>query len=155
MADFPLLFRLTYSVKIGGSPAVVVANGRILVNDEDGIWWCRGVEPGGVMEESSTPKDACSRFILQFTSALDDLAEGSDGLESFEREARMLFETDKVEAARWETAQASFSADRVEEPFFRSLKPWERTPSFIAVGMAVTYAGAKPDEQQVQLLKAA
>jgi len=154
----PLLYRLSHVVSCKGLKAVVRAEGRVLMAREAGEWWCHGVEPGGLTENAPTVRGAIDAFCSSFVVTLDDLAGNCGSFEAFEREARMLFNIDTIESARWHQALARMPADpsELEEPF-RGMSSRPVRPSVLSIGVLATDSGATvlPELPDIMLLKAA
>ena len=142
MAEYPLLFRITHSVRSDAFEALLVADGRALMAFEDGEWWCHGVEPGGMTENGAGPLVAFERFLLTFRHALDDLAEECGSYEEFQRDARMLFSTDAADESRWNGALAALrDGMEIEEPF-RDMQRIRPRPSVLTIEKLLSFANA-------------
>lgn len=118
MADFPILFTgFRHVVKGPSYEAVITASGRTLISEENGEWWCSGVEPGGIIVEGEGPHGAYEKFRAAFRHALEDIAEQAKSFKDFEGEVCALFHTDDADAQRWEAALKRIQTERdVPEP---------------------------------------
>jgi len=130
MADYPILFSgFRHVVKGPSFEAVITANGRTLISEEDGEWWCSGVEPGGIIVEGEGPSGAFEKFGAAFRHALEDIAEGAKTFAVFETEVCALFNTDPNDARRWEAALGHFQKGAEIPEQFRNLprKVWNES----------------------------
>ena len=140
LTEYPLLFRLTHAVSCVKFEAIVVAEGRVLMALEEGAWWCKGVEPGGLANFSEGPFSAFERFRASFRHVLDDLAEESESFEDFRTEVSMLFRTDAVEESRWDRALEKLRlGTEIDEPFQAMPRMGPRESS-LKIEMLVNYA---------------
>jgi len=118
MADYPILFTLRHVVRGPSFEAIVTANGRTVINFDEGEWWCNGVEPGGLIEAGDGPSVAFERFAAGFRRTLDDICEGCRDLAAFQQEAGMFFKTDAAAEADWVAALSRIAGgSEIEEPF--------------------------------------
>jgi len=116
--DYPILFRTIHVVRCSKFEARISTEGRALMTMEDGLWWCHGVEPGGLTESGSVPVLAYEIFREAFRQTLDDLAEESTSYDDFVQRADRFFNPDPAEARRWERALEVLRATKqVEAPF--------------------------------------
>jgi hypothetical protein len=109
--EYPMQFRITHALKCANFESLIVADGRVLLAFEDEEWWCRGVQPGGLMAEGADPLLAYQYFRQAFVETLDDLAELAGSFEAFEREVRTFFHLDAVELLRWNQAVEDMRKD--------------------------------------------
>jgi hypothetical protein len=111
------------------------------MSHEEGLWWCNGVEPGGITESGEGPKAAFQAFCQTFRNTLSDLAEECSSFEEFEKKARMLFVTDVSEEKRWGTALDEQRRYEIEDEF-KGLPEWKVRPSTIAFTLMAEAAKA-------------
>lgn len=118
MPEYPLIFKLIYEIPSGDFTARVVIQGRALLVQEDGEWWCHGVEPGGLTEHGEQPVAAYVAFKTALGEILDDLAKEADSFEGFASVVRR-FVGEASDDHRWEEARRNIRDGKVsvEEPF--------------------------------------
>ncbi len=119
MADYPVLFKVSYDLSCRSFAARVVVSGRALMVYEDDEWWCHGVEPGGMTAHGRGPAMAYAAFKATLGEVLKDVADDAGNFEDFEKAAtHFASESDPTEAVRWEAArQAIRSGQEIDWPF--------------------------------------
>ena len=119
MALYPIIFKFTQPVRCDSFSAVVVGEGRALIELEDGAWWCHGVEPGGLTANGESPQDAYRKFRESIGWIIGDFASEALSFERFEdRVKNFMADEDAAELDRWKGAVEQVRTGlRVEEPF--------------------------------------
>lgn len=116
MQQYPLFFTLTHEIKHQNFIARVVSKGRVLLAKEDGEWWCHGVDPGGTTDHGDTPASAWTAFKASLGGIFEDLAEDNGTFDSFKTAvAEFVYQSDPLEAERWEAARQEIRANSVVE----------------------------------------
>lgn len=106
---YPLIFRFQDLVFGEGFIASVACYGRAVVEQEDGLWWIHGVQPGGVSAPGDTVDGAHLAFRRTLKEILVDTA--SDGLSfsAFKSHVEAFFnDEDRGDRLRWDAAVAAF-----------------------------------------------
>jgi hypothetical protein len=111
---YPLLFSFRDKVAGKGFLADITVHGRALAVEEDGCWWIRGVQPGGLADGGQTFLEAYAAFRDDFRAVLFDIAEEAKSFWAFKEEVDRFFaETD--EEAEWHAAVQAVR-DKVVRP---------------------------------------
>lgn len=123
MPAYPIIFALTFDVRCSEFSARVVARGRVLMEMDDGEWWCHGVDPGGISACAPAPPHAFLAFKEAFNTVLRQLAGEAGSFDRFQRAARGLMnDQDRNEAERWEQAREAYRAGASDAGPFSELK---------------------------------
>ena len=138
------MFKITHAVRCQKFEALAVIDGRILMTFEDDLWWCHGVEPGGLTAGGEGPFVAFERFCLSFREVLNDFAESCESFEAFREDAVTFFKTDRTEEERWNNAVVAVSRARsegipLEEPF-RGMAVTTQRDATISIKLMVEFA---------------
>ena len=107
MQDVALFFKLKDEFQGPGFKAMVKVEGRALMaQEDDGLWWLFGVNPGGMAESGDTPEAAYGAFRSFFKGILTDFATESADFEAFQLKVNaFICQTDDIEADRWNVAR--------------------------------------------------
>lgn len=156
MSSYALLCRVLHTVRTPAFECSIVAEGRVRMSPEEGLWWCNGVEPGAITESGEGPKVAFQAFSQTFRNTLSDLAEECGNFEEFQRQGRMLFVTDTSEEKRWMTALDEQRRYEIEDEF-KGLPEWKVRPSTISFTLTAEARAplAQLNETTVAMAKAA
>lgn len=123
MPAYPIIFALTFDVTCSEFSARVVARGRVLMEQDDGEWWCHGVDPGGIAACGSEAPHAFLAFKDAFHTVLRQLAGEAGEFERFQKAARGLMnDQGRIEAARWEEAREAYRSGVGDAGPFSELK---------------------------------
>lgn len=132
MTNFPLVFRLTNTVKTAGYHAAVITEGRaLLIRHAGDDWVCSAVEPGGLDAEGNQPAESTRLFIREYQTVLEDIASDSPSFQAFERAVREFFADKNCQAEKlWDQAVTAIESGRVAiDPVLTNMlrKPGTRT----------------------------
>jgi hypothetical protein len=154
LADYPLVFKLSHEIPSGDFTARVVIQGRVLMVQEDGEWWCHGVEPGGLTEHGEQPTHAYVAFKAALGEILDDFAEEAESFDEFAATVRRFVE-EASDEERWEEARRQIRAGNVdvEDQFKAMRRELGRVSSYASV-MRLEQIG-EPERNDVALAGAA
>ncbi len=147
-AVYPVLFALNEVVSGNGFLAAIHVRGRgsmVFEGNED--WWLYGVEPGGLAESGSTPKEAHLKFVADFKEVLFDIASDAATFEAFKKETeRILSEVNEPEAVRWENAVKAIRAGEanLNDPFMTSLPKWKAEDACKVIVQRLDKGAARP-----------
>ena len=157
MADYPLIFKLTHDVPSAKFTARVVIQGRALMVQEDGEWWCHGVEPGGLTEHGNEPTPAYVAFKIALGEIFEDLAEEADSFDEFGRSVKaFVAEADPVDDRRWGEARSQIREGKldIEEPF-KAMRREKQEVSAYATVMRLEQIEEPDESNEVALAGAA
>jgi hypothetical protein len=87
-----LVFRFPDVIVGSGFVAGVIAEGRVLLTEEDGEFWMYGVIPGGVVGGGKERAAAFSEFKINYLSVLFDIASEVGSYEQFATAVRGFFQ---------------------------------------------------------------
>ena len=154
MLGYPLIFKLTHEIPSGNFTARVVIQGRALMVQEDGEWWCHGVEPGGLTEHGEQPVPAYVAFKAALGEILDDFAEQAKTFDDFAA-AIKSFVGEASDEERWEEARRQIQDGKaeIEEPFKAMRRERGRISAYASV-MRLEQIG-EPEKNDVALAEAA
>jgi hypothetical protein len=119
MADtctHPLFFTFKEVVSGNGFLAQVIVKGRaILEQDDDGLFWIYGVQPGGLAAPGKTAQEVLAGFNLTFKEVLYDIASGVSNYDGFRGEVEKFFsEINELNSERWMATRAAFRSEPVK-----------------------------------------
>jgi len=115
MATYPLLFTFLEKVEGNGFLADVAVHGRLLaVEEEDGVWWMNGVQPGGVAAHGATRAEAYAEFRKTLMHVLFDIATQSRTFFDFRKAAMKFFEeVNRPTLVEWDQARQLVRAGKL------------------------------------------
>jgi hypothetical protein len=142
---FPLVFRFPDVIVGAGFVARVMAEGRVLLTEEDGEFWMYGVIPAGVVGGGKERAAAFREFKISYLSFLFDIASEAASYEQFAAAMRGFFQqVNRRTEALWCTALTEVRAGNViasdlptvvaeDQPpqlVVQSLETFRATPAF-------------------------
>jgi hypothetical protein len=154
LPEYPLVFKVTHEIPYGDFTARVVINGRALMVQEDGEWWCHGVEPGGLTEHGEQPGPAYVAFRTALGHVLDDFAEQA---QSFDELAASIkrFVAETSDEERWEEARRQIRTGKVDvEDAFKTMRREKDRIVAYATVMRLEQI-EEPEKNEVALAEAA
>lgn len=115
---YPLVFSYTDYIDHKKWSAIIVAQGRCVMDFEDDDWWIEGVEPGGLAAHGEQPALAIKDFRDTWSKVIEDAASGKKSYDDFQRELETLFHQVNEPADRdWQLARHEIQKAQLGEPF--------------------------------------